>query len=101
MIHRKRGETHGQFCKRLELEVTALTNSINVLKSHLVDSNIRNPKSGNLYKDEAQIILNTIVFLEHSYRNQMPTEMRHMFQMTLCNLGFDMAEIYQGIPYNV
>lgn len=100
MITRKSGETHKQYCQRLE---TALENSYNNNRSLRIQFNTMNdevktynPRTGMTYKSEAEVMFSVLVLAEQQLRLNNPEMVKMLLQEGIQRIGFTIVDIYDN-----
>ena len=93
MISRKNGETHKQYCQRLEAALNIVTENNRALRKHYQDAKQINPRTGKTFEDEAKELFTTVALIEQELRTGSPDTAKLYAKGMLTLLGFDMTQI--------
>lgn len=92
MIYKRKGETDGQFCKRLEAELTAVEKKCAELTQKLADQDIVNLRNGSKYKTDANALFHALA-VTHGLLPAFPKDAKIVANEAIQQVGFTIVDI--------
>jgi hypothetical protein len=99
MLVRKKGETHSQYCRRMESfiesELRLLNRALATANNINSAGNLTNPVTNRQYKLEAELMFQVMALAEHSIRSGQQEHTLTFLREGLDKMGFDLVRLYQ------